>query len=210
MLDQKVSAASITGRISIEFPCSFMLLFFLAGVNSEAVYGKIKTSLKSKPSTEKDNLAILWALASLARSVNRTLLADDFNAITSQTDTLIERFEITDSLMQQEFAQMRHNFDETKAGILSSIEEAREKIRDELDNFQRQLIGHCISAVESTKEVHFNYLNNAFGIIRTFFEAVVNSLTTHAVLFFVFFQVLLVFGILFYRKFERQMTLFLS
>jgi hypothetical protein len=176
-----------------------MLLLLLAGVNSEAAY-------ESKPSSEKDELALLWGLASLAGAVNHTLVAEDVDATAARTAALIERFEITDSLMQQEFARMRRDFDQTKAGIIASIEKSRERIREEIDDFKGRVVAHCMSAVETTKEMHFSYLNNSFRIVKMFFltavtvEKNIRLLPGHC-------QKV---GILLYRKFEKQIPLFLS
>jgi predicted PurR-regulated permease PerM len=183
--------------------------FLFAGI-SKTINETVKNEFESKLSEEKDELAILWALALLARAVNRTLVAEDTEFLAKQTSIVLEQFEIIDSLTQQEFLQMMKDFNQTKVDILASIEKSREKIRQNIDNLKSQLIGHVMNAVESTKELHFSYLNNAFEIVRTFFSVTSNALATHAVLFFMFFQVILFFGILFYHKFERQMTLFLT
>jgi hypothetical protein len=177
---------------------------------SDPIYDKVKASLESEPSAAKDDLAILWALASFARALNGTLVAADVDFLSAQTSALIERFEITDSHMRAEFAEMRGAFDQTKALILQSVEQSRERIRADLDQFKSEIIGHVMSSVESTKEVHTASVANALAIVRDFFSVAAAALETHAVLFFVFFQVILLFGILFYRKLQRQMRLFLT
>jgi predicted PurR-regulated permease PerM len=187
-----------------------MIVFCFVRLRRAPIYPKIQASFHSNPSQSKGDLAILWALASLGRAVNSTLIAEDADSVVAQTSALIEQFEMTDTLMREEFVEMRLRFNRTKQGILANLEKSREQIREELDNFRDALVGHVMSSVASAEEAHYSYLSNASGIVREFFSTAINCLLTHSVLFFMFFQVILLFGILFYRKFERQMTLFLS
>jgi hypothetical protein len=89
------------------------------------------------------------------------------------------------------------------------LEATRTKILSEIDYFKGQIIGAVMTAVESSKEVQENYVKNAFEIVRDFFNLVKNVMETHAILFFLFFQVILLFGVIYYHKLRRQLRLFL-
>jgi hypothetical protein len=187
-----------------------MLALLALASPSAPVYDRVRASLGPEPSAAKADLAILWALAALARSLNATLVAGDAACLGAQTAALVARFEVTDSLMRAELAALRRDFNETRARLLAGIERSRAAVRLELGQLSAQVIGHIASAVESTKEVHAAYVGTALDIVRDFFAMAAAALETHAVLFFVFFQVILLFGVLFYHKLRRQMGLFLS
>jgi hypothetical protein len=187
---------------------SLLVLCHLAA--SEPIYPIIKEELETNPTPEKDRTAILWALALLADRLDRTVTEKDVTSITgAQIENLITRFEITDAQVQADLDAMHVQFRKTRDEIFAMVESSKTHIQEDMEYHKNVIIGHVMEAVENSREARDRYLTNAHSILHRFFTLAKNVLFTHAILFFVFFQILLLFGIVFYRKLSRQLRMLL-
>jgi hypothetical protein len=66
-----------------------------------------------------------------------------------------------------------------------------------------------MEAVENSKEIGDRYLTNTHNILHQLFAHLKNVLLMHAIFFFTFFQVLLLSGLIFYRKLSIQLQMLL-
>lgn len=178
-----------------------MLLWLLA---TAGLYEHVKGQLK-----DKDNdRAVLWALAELARNVNDTITASDVDVLVGKRiANLIERVEITDAAMRRDFLEMKVHFYQTKSGIVESVQNTKKKILDDVEYFKDHILASAMEAVEASKDIHVDYVKNARTLIGELCDGIGAVLVTYAWLFFIGFQIILLFGIINYRKLDNHLKM---
>ena len=187
-----------------------LLAVFAESRKFESLVDKYKEQLKDSSSTEKEEQAILWSLAELARQVDKTVTAEEVESeIGSKIQDILERVEIADGILRKDFAEMRYEFAITKKSITELVEDSKAKIIQDMEQFKNELVDNLQQLVETSNEAQQGWVQNSYENVRKTFSGIKTSSLTRSVIFFVCFQVLLAFGLIFYKKLDKQLRMLL-
>ena len=84
-----------------------------------------------------------------------------------------------------------------------------EQIVEDMQQFKQQLIESLEALVDSSKTAQEGWLQNSFDRLVGTYTALKTSSMYRSIIFFVIFQILLVFGLVFYKKLDNQLRMFL-
>lgn len=188
-----------------------VLLFGLASARKiESLVEKYKEQLKDSPSIAKEEQAILWSLAELARLVDKSVTAQEVESeIGAKINEILERVEIADAVLRKDFNAMRYEFATTKQAVAELIDSAKSQIVEDMQQFKQQLIGSLEALVDSSKTAQEGWLQASFDRLVGTYKSLKTSSMYRSIIFFVIFQILLVFGLVFYKKLDNQLRMFL-
>lgn len=194
-----------------------MLHFFLffTQINSyqekyQPIYPRIKNELEVSSSKEKDDIAIKWALAKLGQQISQTASTDQIKKeIGWRIKHLIERVEITDAELKNDFNNMKTHFIETRQSIFDMVASSKQLIIEQMEHFVDEFNYSVLSVVESSKPIHKEYVSNSKNRISDVFDSIINSSTSISILFFVFFQVMMIFAVFNFHKVYRLLVMLL-
>lgn len=176
----------------------------------ESIVDKYKEQLKENSTVAKEEQAILWALAELARQVDKSVTAEEVESeIGAKINEILERVEIADAVLRKDFNSMRFEFASTKTAVAELIESAKAQIVEDMQQFKTQLIESLQSLVETSAEAQDGWVKNSYERVRDTFGSLKSSSMIRSIIFFVCFQVLLIFGLIFYKKLDNQLRMFL-
>lgn len=192
----------------------FGLFFFLSVFGSsrklENLVEKYREQLKENSTIAKEEQAILWSLAELARQVDKSVTAEEVEfEIGSKINEILERVEIADALLRKDFNAMRVEFATTKAAVAELVESAKKQIVDDMELFKKQLIKSLQALVDTSGQAQDNWIRSSYDRVRDTFGSLRSSSLTRSIIFFVCFQILLIFGLVFYKKLDNQLRMFL-
>ncbi|KAK8852361.1 hypothetical protein M9Y10_017335 [Tritrichomonas musculus] len=195
-----------------------MIQFFfilLSLINSyqerfHSIYPKIKDELEQSPSEEKDDIAIKWALAKLSQQVGQTVSSDQIaKEVGWRIKQLIERVEITDAELKNDFNNMKSHFLETRQSIFDMVASTKELVIDQMENFVNEFNYSVLSVVESSKPIHKDYVSNSKNHIYNVFGSIAGASDLFSIVFFVCFQIMMIFGIINFHKVYRLFVMLL-
>ena len=190
-----------------------LFLFFSVFSSSrklESLVQKYKDQLKEDSSVAKEEQAILWSLAELARQVDKSVTAEEVEyEIGSKINEILERVEIADALLRKDFNAMRDEFATTKAAVANLVESAKQQIVNDMEQFKKQLIESLQALIDTSGQAQDNWIQSSYDRVRDTFGSLRSSSMIRSVIFFICFQVLLVFGLIFYKKLDNQLRMFL-
>ncbi|KAK8888501.1 hypothetical protein M9Y10_039580 [Tritrichomonas musculus] len=192
-----------------------MLFFsFLFGFSTsrklESLVEKYKAQLQNNTSLAKEEQAILWSLAELARQVDKSVTAEEVESeIGAKINEILERVEIADAVLRKDFNSMRFEFATTKQAVAELIQSAKKQIVDDMQQFKTQLIESLKTLVETSGTAQEGWVKNSHEKVKDTFGSLKSSSLIRSVIFFVCFQILLVFGLVFYKKLDNQLRMFL-
>lgn len=189
----------------------FLLFSFVFSRKLESLVEKYKKQLGQNPSIEKEEQAILWSLAELARQVDKSVTAEEVELeIGHKINEILERVEIADAILRKDFQNMREEFDKTKEAVKELVSNAKQQIEDEMENFKKQLIMSLQALVDTSGQAQENWVQNSVDKLDDTFTSLKTVTLTRSIIYFVCFQILLIFGVIYYKKLERQLRMFLS
>lgn len=192
-----------------------MLTFFLflnlgSSRKLESLVEKYRDQLKENSTIAKEEQAILWSLAELARQVDKSVTAEEVESeIGDKINKILERVEITDNVLRKDFNAMRFEFANTKQAVSELIEDAKKQIVADMDLFKKQLIESLNALVETSEQAQKGWLSTTYDNVVNIFSGMKNSSFYRSLIFFTCFQVLLIFGLVFYKKLDNQLRMFL-
>ncbi|OHT06295.1 hypothetical protein TRFO_25620 [Tritrichomonas foetus] len=191
-----------------------MILFVLLGLASsrklESLVEKYKSQLQENPSIAKEEQAILWSLAELARQVDKSVTAEEVESeIGAKINEILERVEIADAVLRKDFNAMKFEFATTKQAVSELIKSAKTQIVDDMQQFKTQLIDSLQALVETSGNAQEGWVKSSHDKVKDTFGSLQNSSLIRSIIFFVCFQILLVFGLVFYKKLDNQLRMFL-
>jgi hydrogenase maturation factor len=176
----------------------------------ESLVDKYKEQLKESPSQAKEEQAILWSLAELARQVDKSVTAEEVETeIGAKINEILERVEIADAVLRKDFNAMRFEFQTTKTAVAELIQSAKAQIVEDMQQFKTQLIESLESLVQTSTTAQEGWVQSSYERLRSTFGNLKSSSMIRSIIFFVCFQVLLVFGLIFYKKLDNQLRMFL-
>lgn len=176
----------------------------------ENLVEKYREQLKENSTIAKEEQAILWSLAELARQVDKSVTAEEVEfEIGSKINEILERVEIADALLRKDFNAMRVEFAKTKQDVALLVEGAKKQIVDDMEEFKKQLIESLKSLVETSGQAQDSWIRSSYDRVRDTFGSLRSSSMTRSIIFFVCFQILLIFGLIFYKKLDNQLRMFL-
>ena len=191
----------------------FLSIFisFASARKFNSLVEKYKEQLEKDPNNiAKEEQAILWSLAELARQVDKSVTAEEVESeIGAKINEILERVEIADSLLRKDFASMRLEFGNTKEAVNKLVESAKQQIVQDMNQFKTQLIDSLQALVDTSVAAQDGWVSTSHDKIVDTFGSLKNTSMMRSIIFFVCFQVLLIFGIIFYKKLERQLSMFL-
>lgn len=188
----------------------FLLVISVQSRKLESIVDKYKEQLKTDSSVAKEEQAILWSLAELARQVDKSVTAEEVESeIGAKINEILERVEIADAVLRKDFNAMRFEFATTKQAVNTLIESAKEQIVEDMELFKKQLIDSLQALVETSGNAQEGWVKSSYERVHDTFGSLKNSSLIRSVIFFVCFQVLLVFGLIFYKKLDNQLRMFL-
>lgn len=190
----------------------FSLLLSLGSSRKiETIVDQYKEQLKEDPNNPaKEEQAILWSLAELARQVDKSVTAEEVESeIGAKINEILERVDIADNLLRKDFAAMRTEFGNTKQAVTELVNSAKSQIVQDMNQFKTQLIESLQALVDTSVAAQDGWVSTSHEKIADTFGSLKNTSMVRSIIFFVCFQVLLVFGIIFYKKLERQLSMFL-
>lgn len=188
----------------------FAILSLASARKYESIVDKYKEQLKTNPTVEKEEQAILWSLAELARQVDKSVTAEEVETeIGAKINEILERVEIADAVLRKDFNAMRFEFATTKQAVAQLIESAKAQIVEDMQQFKSQLIESLEALVETSQEAQSGWVKTSFSRVKDTFGSLKSSSMTRSIIFFVCFQILLVFGLIFYKKLDNQLRMFL-
>ncbi|OHT14970.1 hypothetical protein TRFO_14634 [Tritrichomonas foetus] len=184
------------------------ILFVLFQRRTQPLYDKIKDELEEQPSEEKDDLAIKWALAQLSQHVSSTVTSNQVEyELSAKMHDLIERVEIADAALKRDFNQMKIDFIKTRQSIVSSVETMKVKILDDINYFINEFNYSVLSVVEASIPNYDMYVDNSKSEIGNFYKTLGGTSFAIAVMFFIAFQIMLIFGIVNFHKIYRAISM---
>lgn len=189
----------------------FTLFFSLATSRKlESLVEKYKAQLQNNSSLAKEEQAILWSLAELARQVDKSVTAEEVESeIGAKINEILERVEIADAVLRKDFNSMRFEFATTKQAVAELILSAKKQIVDDMQQFKTQLIESLKTLVETSGSAQEGWVKNSHEKVKDTFGSLKSSSLIRSVIFFVCFQILLIFGLVFYKKLDNQLRMFL-
>ena len=188
-----------------------LFLSFTSARKFNSLVEKYKEQLEKDPNNKaKEEQAILWSLAELARQVDKSVTAEEVESeIGAKINEILERVEIADSLLRKDFAAMRLEFGNTKEAVTKLVESAKEQIVQDMNQFKTQLIESLQALVDTSVAAQDGWVSTSHDKIVDTFGSLKSTSMMRSIIFFVCFQILLLFGIIFYKKLERQLSMFL-
>lgn len=188
----------------------FLLFDFISSRKLESLVEKYKEQLKDNASISKEEQAILWSLAELARQVDKSVTAEEVESeIGAKINEILERVEIADAVLRKDFNSMRFEFATTKQAVANLIQSAKTQVIDDMQQFKTQLLESLNSLVETSENAQEGWVKNSHDKVKDTFGSLRNSSLIRSVIFFVCFQILLFFGLVFYKKLDNQLRMFL-
>ena len=176
----------------------------------DSLVEKYKSQLMDNPSLEKEEQAILWSLAELARQVDKSVTAEEVETeIGYKINEILERVEIADAVLRKDFNAMRYEFATTKKAVNDLIQSAKSQIMDDMQQFKSQLIESLQTLVETSGNAQEGWVKSSHERVKDTFGSLKSSSMTRSVIFFICFQILLVLGFVFYKKLDAQLRMFL-
>ena len=165
-----------------------------------------KKQYEQNPTNENAEQAILWSLAELARSVDKSITADEVESeIGYKLHEVVEKADIINVAIKKEFNQMRFEFMQAKDSMLQLIESSKQQLNEEMQNFKQELETALKSLVETSDEAKDIFANTVEQNSRATYSKLKNASIRNSVIFFVFFQGALLCGIIFYKKLDKQL-----
>jgi hypothetical protein len=187
-----------------------LLALFSASRKLESLVEKYKEQLKDSPSPAKEEQAILWSLAELARQVDKSVTSEEVESeIGAKINEILERVEIADAVLRKDFNAMRIEFATTKQAVADLIQSAKGQIVDDMQQFKAQLIESLEALVKTSSTAQDGWVKSSYDRLRDTFGSLKSSSMVRSVVFFVCFQILLVLGLVFYKKLDNQLRMFL-
>lgn len=209
------SEGSLFVKVTIYFIMIQFFFILLSLINSyqerfHSIYPKIKDELEQSPSEEKDDIAIKWALAKLSQQVGQTVSSDQIaKEVGWRIKQLIERVEITDAELKNDFNNMKSHFLETRQSIFDMVASTKELVIDQMENFVNEFNYSVLSVVESSKPIHKDYVSNSKNHIYNVFGSIAGASDLFSIVFFVCFQIMMIFGIINFHKVYRLFVMLL-
>lgn len=187
-----------------------LLLSLTASRKLESLVDKYKEQLKDSPSVAKEEQAILWSLAELARQVDKSVTAEEVETeIGAKINEILERVEIADAVLRKDFNAMRFEFATTKQAVTELIQSAKTQIVDDMEHFKSQLIQSLNGLVDSSRNAQEGWMQTSFDRLVGTYSTLKTSSMYRSIIFFVIFQILLILGLVFYKKLDKQLRMFL-
>ncbi|KAH0794980.1 AAA family ATPase [Histomonas meleagridis] len=184
------------------------LFSFAASRKFESIVNKYKEQLKGDHSVAKEEQAILWSLAELARQVDKSVTAEEVETeIGSKINEILERVEIADAVLRKDFNSMRQEFTATRDAVSSIVEGAKQQIINDMALFKAQLIDSLRELATTSGNAQEGWVKNSYQRVQDTFGNIKNTSLIRSVIFFVCFQVLLVLGLIFYKKLDNQLRI---
>lgn len=190
----------------------FLLVLASLCVSKESVSvaREFKEQLGRDRSPNKEDRAILWALAELARHVDKSVTGEDVAAeIGSKINEILERLEITDTVLRKDFEAMQFEFQATKKTVETVMEDAKKHIMKDIDEYKKTLLESLEMLSMSSKEAQEGFLQKNVDKLTGAYRDMTTSSDTRSIIFFGIFQVILILGLVFYKKLEKQLKMFL-
>jgi phosphoglycerate-specific signal transduction histidine kinase len=187
-----------------------LLVFLSSSRKFDSLVQQYKDQLSESSSPAKEEQAILWALAELARQVDKSVTAEEVESeIGAKINEILERVEIADSVLRKDFAAMQQEFATTKQAVADLIESAKAQIVEDMQQFKTQLIQSLESLVRTSSSAQDGWVKSSYDRLKDTFGGLKSSSMRRSVIFFACFQVLLVLGLVFYKKLDNQLKMFL-
>jgi sugar-specific transcriptional regulator TrmB len=188
-----------------------LLALLSASRKLESLVEKYKEQLKDSPSPAKEEQAILWSLAELARQVDKSVTSEEVESeIGAKINEILERVEIADAVLRKDFNAMCMEFATTKQAVADLIQSAKGQIVDDMQQFKAQLIESLEALVKTSSNAQDGWVKSSYDRLRDTFGSLKSSSMVRSVVFFVCFQILLIFGLVFYKKLDNQLRMFLE
>jgi ribosomal protein S6 len=189
------------------------MLAFLALLASarklESLVEKYKEQLKDSSTPAKEEQAILWSLAELARQIDKSVTSEEVESeIGAKINEILERVEIADAVLRKDFNAMRMEFATTKQAVADLIQGAKGQIVDDMQQFKAQLIESLEALVRTSSNAQDGWVKSSYDRLRDTFSGLKSSSMVRSIVFFVCFQILLVLGLVFYKKLDKQLNMF--
>jgi hypothetical protein len=191
---------------------AILCLFFcvVAAESIESVIEKYKEQLKGSSSDAKEQLAILWSLAELAVQIDHSVTSKEVDSeISYRAHEILERVEISDAVLREEFNAIRAEFARTKEEVMEAVQATKDQIMADVRSFGAELVESLQTLVESSYNVQEGWLESGFHRVRSTFGDLEKSALIRSVIFFSCFQVILILGLVFYKKLDNQLRMFL-
>ncbi|KAH0791032.1 hypothetical protein GPJ56_005167 [Histomonas meleagridis] len=189
---------------------ALFLFSFAASRKFDSIVNKYKEQLKEDHSVAREEQAILWSLAELARQVDKSVTAEEVETeIGSKINEILERVEIADAVLRKDFNSMRSEFTATRDAVSSIVEGAKQQIVSDMMLFKTQLIDSLQNLAETSGSTQKGWVQNSYKKVQDTFGNLKNTSIIRSVIFFACFQVLLVLGLIFYKKLDNQLRIFL-
>lgn len=187
--------------------CFFSL--FIARVESRKTENRVYDyidQLNKNDTVENEEQAIIWSMAELARNVDKTVTADEVeDEIGSRIHDIVDKIDSADTMMRKDFNSIRFQIGQSKQVLSGVIESTKHHIMDDMETFKTELQKALKSLVDTNLQVQEQWSENSKHNLNSMFSKLKNKSIRNSIIFFVFFQVLLVLGIVFYKKLERQL-----
>jgi hypothetical protein len=104
---------------------------------------------------------------------------------------------------------MRYEFATTKQAVAELIQSAKAQIVEDMQQFKKQLVDSLEALVETSSSAQEGWVKSSYDRLRDTFGSLKSSSMIRSIVFFVCFQILLVFGLIFYKKLDNQLRMFL-
>ena len=187
--------------------CFFSL--FIARAESRKTENRVYDyidQLNKNDTVENEEQAIIWSMAELARNVDKTVTADEVeDEIGSRIHDIVDKIDSADTMMRKDFNSIRFQIGQSKQVLSGVIESTKHHIMDDMETFNTELQKALKSLVDTNLQVQEQWSENSKHNLNSMFSKLKNKSIRNSIIFFVFFQVLLVLGIVFYKKLEKQL-----
>ena len=187
-----------------------LLAFLSASKKFVSVVDDFKSQLAQSRSENREDYAILWALAELARQVDKSVTGEEVAAeIGSRISEILERLEVTDTVLKRDFDAMHFEFQATKSTVEDIIADAKRHIIKDIEAYKAHLIESLQALVYSSKHAQEDFVNRNVDKLTGTYQSMRTSSDVRSIVFFLIFQVVLLLGIVFYNKVAKQLRMFL-
>lgn len=186
------------------------LLYIGASKSNENIVDKYIQQLKENNTDSREKQAILWSLAELSRQIDKSMTSDEVETeIGAKINEILERVELADTILRKDFNSMRMEFEITKQEVNALIESAKRQILEDMELYKEQLIESLNNLMEISEDAQAGYIDSSKKKVTKVFGSLKSKALIRTSVFFVCFQVLLLFGIVFYKKLDNQLRMFL-
>ncbi|EAY13431.1 hypothetical protein TVAG_205990 [Trichomonas vaginalis G3] len=176
----------------------------------ESLVQKYKEQVAKDRTIDKEEEAILWALAEFGQQLDKTVTGEEVSTeIGDRLNQILERVDITDALLRKDFNEMKFEFNQAKEQIRNLVESSKFQIMDEMEAFRDKLTIALQQLVDANKEVQNRSGSKVSITAKHVVQKLRNKAIRRSLIFFVAFQVLLACGVIFYKKLERQLRMLL-